>query len=158
MSNKNRVWRLRAARLLGKQSSSDSSVHVTALAIPCIIELLARPGPAYQRTVVCLCPREHETHPRMKKASVTLSAEEESTIFDIHSTVPQPQSLYTTEGSFSVGGGSGAVCGDCSNRRKPFAVQHPVQLQSLVKIHPHVPCAMSLCVQFDRKGTVVCHD
>lgn len=35
-------------RLLGKRRSSDSPVHVIALAIPCIIELLARPGPAHQ--------------------------------------------------------------------------------------------------------------
>lgn len=54
-------------RLLGKQSSSDSAVHVIALTIPCIIELLAQPGPGHQGTVVCLCPRDHETHSIMKK-------------------------------------------------------------------------------------------
>ena len=34
-------------RLLGKQSSSDSADRVIALTIPCIIELLAQPGPAH---------------------------------------------------------------------------------------------------------------
>lgn len=54
-------------RLLGKQSSSDSADRVIALTIPCIIELLAQPGPAHQGTVVCLCPRNQETHSIMKK-------------------------------------------------------------------------------------------
>lgn len=34
---------------------------------PCIIELLAQPGPAHEGTVVRLCPRDHETHSIMKK-------------------------------------------------------------------------------------------
>lgn len=76
-------------RLLGKRRSSDSAVRVIALAIPCIIELLARPGPAHQGTVVCLCPRDHETHYN-EKASVTVSVEEKNTVFDIHSTAPRP--------------------------------------------------------------------
>ncbi len=66
-------------RLLGKQSSSNSAVPEIALAIPCIIELLAQPGPAHQGTVVCLCPRDHETHSN-KKASVTVSVEEENAV------------------------------------------------------------------------------
>lgn len=65
VSNKNRAWGLSPVRLLGKQSSSDSAVRV--IAIPCIIELLAQPGPAHQGTVVCLCPSHHEAHSIMKK-------------------------------------------------------------------------------------------
>lgn len=49
-----------------KQSSSDSAVRVIALAIPCIIELLAQPGRAHQGTVKCLCPKDHETQSIMK--------------------------------------------------------------------------------------------
>lgn len=54
-------------RLLGKQSGSGSAVRVIALAIHCIIELLAQAGPAHQGTVVCLCLGDHETHSIMKK-------------------------------------------------------------------------------------------
>ncbi len=41
------------------------------------------------------------------------------------------------------------VCGDCLHRRKPFAVQHPVQLSLLLKTYPHAQCAS---LQSEKQG------
>lgn len=51
--------------------------------------------------MVCLCLRDHETHSIMKKTSVTVNAEEENTISDIHSTALQ-SSTVRRPGSCSV--------------------------------------------------------
>ncbi len=142
VSNKNRAWSLSPMRLLGKQSSSDSAVRVIALAIPCIIELLAQPGPARRGTVVCLCPRDHEAHSIMKKPLSQWTRRRRT--LSLTSIQLRPSLGYCTPAQVAFQSrGNGAVSGECLSRRKPFAVQHPVQLSSLLKIHPHTQSASS---------------
>lgn len=138
-------------RLLGKQRSSDSAVRVIALAIPCIIELLAQPGPAHQGTVARLCPRDHETHSIMKKPLSQRARRRRIPSLTFIQQRPSLSYCNAAQVAFQSRGHR-AVCGNCLHRRKPFAAQHPVQLGSLLKIHPHAQCASSLCLQSDKSG------